>query len=501
MVKLKKKLKARGIEALFLIGFVVVALSFQNQMNYERQCRTMMMEQAADLSWKEKKLSVYQTRKIPDDGKKELGLHAISAVLIDADSGRVLYGKNENEARPMASTTKIMTCIIALEQADLSDQVTVSHYAAARPKVKLYMKSGEKYRLKDLLYSIMLESHNDSAAAIAESIGSRELGEQVTGETSEEDSRRYLKAFAGLMNQKVAEIGCENTWFITPNGLDAKEEVEVKKPDGSVVMEEKVHSTTAKELALILRYCMKESKQSAAFLEITGTKNYSFSSVSENPRSFTCINHNAFLSMMEGAFTGKTGFTNNAGYCYVGALKRDERTYIVALLGCGWPNNKSYKWSDTRVLMEYGLEHYEKKTLELSEKTPKILVGDGVPGCGNLSCPCVLDTYVDWGDGKYTCLLSDEDTLCSRLKLCPQNTVGKYLYWNAPVRKTMKIGTLDLVLNGETVQSYPVCVSQSAEKVSTFMCWKKIVRFFLFSKRKESCVLSANIIQLYSAEI
>ncbi|MDD6207347.1 MAG: D-alanyl-D-alanine carboxypeptidase [Clostridiales bacterium] len=478
MERLKRKLKARGIEAVFLIGFAILALTVQNQLNEEQQYRKTVQEQAADLSWKERELSVYQNGNVSGAEKTKLGLYATSAVLIDADSGRVLYGKNENEVRPMASTTKIMTCIIALEQADLSDQVTVSGYAAARPKVKLFMKRGENYQLKDLLYSIMLESHNDSAAAIAEYIGSRKLGEKVTGQTSEEDSRRYLNAFAGLMNQKAEEIGCENTWFITPNGLDATEEIEVKKPDGSVGVEEKVHSTTAKELALILRYCIRESSKKDLFLEITGTKTYSFSSLSENPRSFSCTNHNAFLSMMDGAFTGKTGFTNNAGYCYVGALKRDERTYIVALLGCGWPNHKSYKWSDTRVLMEYGLEQYQKKTWELSERTPGILVGDGVAECGNLSCPCVLGTYVDWGDGTFTCLLSDEDTLCSKLELCPQNTVGRFLYWNAPIAKTQQIGTLDLVLNGETVQSYPVCVSKSAGKVTLPLCWQKIVRMF-----------------------
>ncbi|MDE7276814.1 MAG: D-alanyl-D-alanine carboxypeptidase, partial [Lachnospiraceae bacterium] len=101
----------------------------------------------------------------------QLQLYAQAAVLMDADSGRVLYGKNENEVLPMASTTKIMTCILALEYGNPDDIVEVSAYAASMPKVKLYMQEGEKYRLEDLLYSLMLESHNDSAVAIAEAVG------------------------------------------------------------------------------------------------------------------------------------------------------------------------------------------------------------------------------------------------------------------------------------------------------------------------------------------
>lgn len=111
-----------------------------------------------------------------------------------------------------------------------------------------------------------------------------------------------------------------------------------------------------------MRYCIKESPQKEAFLNITRTQSYTFWDI-EKKRSFSCNNHNAFLSMMEGALSGKTGFTAKAGYCYVGALKREEKTLIVALLACGWPNNKTYKWKDTVKLMEYGLNQYEQKSL------------------------------------------------------------------------------------------------------------------------------------------
>lgn len=274
-----------------------------------------------------------------------LKLYAQSAILMDAGSGRILYEKNGFQKMPMASTTKIMTCILALEYGNLDDYVEVSAYAAGMPKVKLGMRSGEAYRLEDLLYSLMLESHNDSAVAIAEHIGGS------------------VEGFAKMMNQKARDLGCYDTYFITPNGLDAS----AVTGDG----ENRIHSTTAADLASIMTYCIMNSPKKDDFLKITGTASYQMSdyknengSYIQGSRSFFCSNHNAFLNMMDGALSGKTGFTGKAGYCYVGALQRGERTYIVALLACGWPNNKSYKWSDTKALMNYGLENYEYHALD-----------------------------------------------------------------------------------------------------------------------------------------
>ena len=148
-------------------------------------------------------------------------LYARSAVLMDADTGRILFGKNAQEQMPMASTTKIMTLLVTLENADLDGTVTVSSYAASMPDVQLNIREGEQYRLKDLCYSLMLESHNDSAVAIAE---------HVAGS---------VETFADMMNQKARDLGCYHTYFITPNGLDAQDE-------------RGVHSTTAEDLARIM---------------------------------------------------------------------------------------------------------------------------------------------------------------------------------------------------------------------------------------------------------
>ena len=183
----------------------------------------------------------------PVQTKDELNLYAQSAVLMDASTGRILYGKNEDLVRPMASTTKIMTCIVALEYGNLSDTVTASQKAASQPKVHLGVYKGETFTLKDLLYSLMLESHNDAAMMIAEHVGGS------------------MEEFAELMNQKAKDLGCNNTYFITPNGLDAKEE-----KDGQV----KEHSTTAADLAKIMNYCIGQSPKKEEFLEITGTQSY-----------------------------------------------------------------------------------------------------------------------------------------------------------------------------------------------------------------------------------
>lgn len=278
-------------------------------------------------------------------------LHAKSVVLMDGDTGRVLYGKEEETILPNASTTKILTCILALEHANLDDTVEVSKEAASMPDVQLNIVSGEHYRLEDLLYSLMLESHNDSAVAIAQYI------EKKTG----------ISSFSDLMNEKAKSIGCTNTHFVTPNGLDGDSYVKGKG----------AHETTAKDLALIMRYCVTQSEKKDEFLTITRTASHSFTDI-EKKRSFTVNNHNAYLSMDEDALSGKTGFTNKAGFCYVGAVKKGEKTLIVSLLACGWPPHKTYKWMDMKALIQYGNEHYEMKEFTApKENLPNLFIKNG----------------------------------------------------------------------------------------------------------------------------
>lgn len=366
-------------------------------------------------------------------------LHALSAVLMDGISGRVLYGKNAEEPRAMASTTKIMTCILILEQCNLEETAVTSAYAASMPKVHLGATEGEEFHVKDLLYSLMLESHNDSAVILAEHAG---------GNVSE---------FAGKMNEKAREIGCEDTWFITPNGLDAQEEVqgEVKK-----------HHTTATDLGKIMRYCISQSPRKEEFLEITRTPSYSFQDVS-GKRSFSCNNHNAFLSMMKGALSGKTGFTSEAGYCYIGALEQDGKTLIVALLGCGWPNHKDYKWQDTRALMEYGLEHYtlhsfsEAKLPQIPSAIP-VQNGQGEK-LGEMAQ--VSAVRIETEDMQMLLGVGDEVKTIYRGKT----------FLKAPVKEGDRIGEISYELNGETWKTEEVVAGNDVEKIDYAWCLKQTV--------------------------
>lgn len=351
-------------------------------------------------------------------------LYALSACLMDADSGRILFGKEENVRRANASTTKIMTLIVTLEHADLNEVVTFSDYAASQPDVQLNGASGEQFLLKDLCFSLMLESHNDSAVAIAE---------HVAGS---------VEAFAGLMNEKAAELGCTDTYFITPNGLDKEDE------NG-------FHGTTAADLARIMSYCINESPMKETFLEITQTPSYSFSNI-EKTRNYSCNNHNRFLTMMDGAISGKTGFTGNAGYCYVGALRRDDRTYVVALLGCGWPNNKNYKWSDTRQLMQYGIDSFEKVNLldiEIPKEAEYPLEIKGAK-TKDESRIKMADVQCETDGMQMENILIRKDE-CIEFKLERKQSL------KAPVEAGTTVGTLEYILNGQVVREEDIVLKDS----------------------------------------
>lgn len=363
-------------------------------------------------------------------------LYARSAVLMDAESGRILFGKNGQEEMPMASTTKIMTCILALENGEVSEPVSVSREAASQPAVKLGMKSGQKFYLKDLLYSLMLESHNDSAVAIAEHVGGS------------------VRGFAEMMNRKAEELGCDSTYFITPNGLDAQDE------NG-------IHHTTAEDLAEIMKYCIMDSPKKKEFLEITRTDTYTFSDC-DGTGSYSCNNHNTFLKMMEGALSGKTGFTADAGYCYVGALRRDERTFIVALLACGWPNNKGYKWSDTRKLMTYGIDNYFYT--EISPELPRetISVKNGFAGGFPNKEP--VEAELKLGGGTQKLLIKKTEEIERETDL-PEEI-------SAPVKEGDQMGELIYTLDGRIVAVYPAFAAEDIEVRDFSVCMSYIADQF-----------------------
>lgn len=364
-------------------------------------------------------------------------LHALSAVLMDGATGRVLFEKEGQVARPNASTTKVLTCILALENARGDEIVETSARAAGQPDVQLNMIEGEKFYMEDLLHSLMLRSHNDAAVAIAEHISGS------------------VEKFAVRMNEKAKELGCKNTHFITPNGLDESDA-------GGV------HSTTAEDLAKIMSYAI----QNETFLKITQTREYRFWDV-EHKRQFQVTNANAFLDMMDGVISGKTGFTADAGYCYVCALKRDGRVFVVALLGCGWPNHKTYKWADSREILTYGLENYENRSLWQEPNLTALPVEDAVPPEGQLK---------GGNQAELCCVHTDKEEKMQALLRKDERIQMKYRLpekLKAPVKKGQKVGEIQYYLDGKVICQFPVVTCASVDKLDFTWCVEQIFhRFF-----------------------
>ena len=363
-------------------------------------------------------------------------LHALSAVLMDGDSGRVLYEKDGKTPLANASTTKVLTCIVALESSPGDDYVQVSQNAASQPEVRLGLQKGEQYYLEDLLYSLMLKSHNDTAVAIAEHCGGT------------------VEGFARMLNRKAKQIGCKDTYFITPNGLDAQDE------NGK-------HHTTAEDLALIMRYAIKNK----TFLHISQTRDYTFSEIT-GKRTFSVHNANALLDMMDGVLAGKTGYTSQAGDCYVCAWEEEGKTFVVSLLGCGWPNHKTYKWSDTKKLLSYGAYNYDYETYWQEPHTSKILVTDGVENMQNIGEKVYLrgKCSVTSEDREKEILLKKGEAVTCKTEI-PQKV-------SAPVLKGEKLGHIAYYLDGKLIASYPVYAERSVEKISFKWYTEKVFHDF-----------------------
>lgn len=351
------------------------------------------------------------------ESSEKLSLHARSALLLDASNNRVLYEEDGYKEVAMASTTKIMTCIVALENSSLDDVVTVSSYAAKMPDVQLNVKPGDQFYLRDLLYSLMLESHNDVAVAIAEHVGGS------------------VDGFAIMMNDKARQLECQHTNFITPNGLDAEG-----------------HFTTAKDLAVIASYAIKNP----TFIEITNTSTHEFKEIKKG-KSYHVSNKNRFLYLMEDAIGIKTGFTNDAGYCFVGAIQKSDRTLISVVLGCGWPPNKNLKWSDTKELMAYGIKDFEEKQIFQEANLNPVFVKDGQQKYEPLDI-----------DGNLSLLMRDGE------KISIEYYIPKEL--QAPIKANSVVGNAIYYINGIQYANIPIYTTQDILKIDFNFCFDKIMR-------------------------
>ena len=276
---------------------------------------------------------------------------AKGAVLIDADSGLVLFAQNADRRLPMASTTKVMTTLLALENAKLDEMVTAGKNAAGVPGTSLYLSRGETLSMEHMLYGLMLRSGNDAAVAVAE---------HIAGSVS---------AFADMMNAKAEALGA-NAHFVNPHGLDA---------DG--------HGISALGLALVMRAAM----QNEAFRKITGTRRKIIPWVG-NEYSRVLENKNKLLKTYDGATGGKTGYTGKAGRCLVFSAKRDGLSLIGAVLNCP-------TWFDTATtLLDYGFENYRSESaLETGQPVDAVTVKGGVSELVNAIADGPLRTAVPIG--------------------------------------------------------------------------------------------------------
>lgn len=400
------------ISAILLsISISLAALSFWSHLNMLLSSQppfTVNGKSDVDTEYSFPASSLGVTKKASSEPKS---LHAAASCLIDADSGRILFGKAENKKLPMASTTKIMTCILALEHGNPEDIVTFSDYAASMPDVQLNARAGETFLLKDLLYSLMLESHNDTAVAIAEHIGGS------------------VEQFADLMNEKAVELGLTSTHFVTPNGLDDPE-----------------HYTTAKELCLLAAYALENSE----FCEIIQTPDHSFQSQNKH-RSFTANNHDSFLNSYKGAIGVKTGFTGDAGYCFCGAAKRGDTILVSSVLACGWPPHKTYKWADTTALMNYGFDSFSSVSMPDSPALPTIHAAAGTQSKLHLKRSSQRELN--------TILMTAEDSL----RICYELPDTVY----APIRAGDIIGYEHYYLNDTLLYRIPLVASHEIKEADS----------------------------------
>ncbi len=254
------------------------------------------------------------TLETSSDTLGKMSINSRAYIVLDRNTNTVLLEKNSNQKRKMASTTKIMTATVVIENCDLSETVTIPKMAAATGGSRLGLKTNDKITVRDLLFGLMLKSGNDAAVALALHVGGS------------------LDGFAVLMNNKAKELGFKNTNFETPHGLDSAN-----------------HYTTAYELALLSNYAMKNK----TFANIVGTKSYT---ITINGYPKTIENTNELLGYFSGVYGIKTGFTNGANRCLVSCCKRGELDVICVVLGA---DTKKFRTTDSIKLLEYTFQNFE----------------------------------------------------------------------------------------------------------------------------------------------
>lgn len=379
-------------------------------LNYNTICYANL-KNINDIENNEEKNETVQVSKTAND---EPVVNAKIGLIFDRSSKTILYEKNGLKQVPMASTTKIMTAIVVLENANLSDIVTVDKKAAGTGGSRLGLKVNDKITVHDLLYGLMLCSGNDAAVALANHIGGS------------------IEGFADMMNKKAKELGCVNSHFITPHGLD-----------------QEGHYTTAYELACITDYALNIPK----FKEIVSTKGYT---VTINAQSKAITNTNELLGNMDGVYGVKTGFTNGANRCLVTAYKSGDLDIITVVLGA---DTKKIRTTDSINLIEYAYKNYQVINLEeivqekfeswkqLNEK--RIYINKGKSNTIHIELEemknktmAIKNTDIDSITIEINCLY----------------------YFEAPVEEKTTVGNVKIKLKDETIGTLTILSKENIEK-------------------------------------
>lgn len=387
-----------------IIIFIILITSIFNVYGYN--------EEEAIIEWQYFNEIQGEITQASTDASKEPETHSRAVVVYDRYSKTVIYGKNENDVRAMASTTKIMTAIILIENADLSQTVEVSKKAGNTGGSRLGLKAGDKITLNDLLYGLMLCSGNDAAVQIAETVGGS------------------IEGFAEMMNKKAKELGLNNTSFVTPHGLD-----------------ENGHHTTAYELAVLTDYALNNT----TFAKVVNTKYYT---VSINGKPKDLSNTNELLGYLQGVNGVKTGFTNNALRCLVTSTKREDFNIITVVLGA---DTKKIRTMDSIKLIEYTYKNYEqidisklvKSEYEKWRKNYTIEINKGIKN----------DVQTKLGEQKYKIYpIKKTDKENISIEIHDIN------YVEAPLLKDSKLGYIEIKINNKVIYTIDILADEDVRK-------------------------------------
>lgn len=329
-------------------------------------------------------------------------INARHAVVIDRSSKNILYGKNENEQCKMASTTKIMTAIVVLENCDnLNQIVTISKKSAGTGGSRLGLSTNDTITVENLLYGLMLVSGNDAAVALAEFIGGD------------------IEKFSLMMNEKASSLGLKNTNFETPHGLDSDN-----------------HYTTAYELALLANYALNNP----TFSKIVKTSNYT---VNINGSAKTLNNTNELLGYLDGVYGVKTGFTNGANRCLVTSCKRDNLDIICVVLGCDTKKNRTL---DSIKLINYTFDNFTMVNIQeiITQNFNTWKNGISNSFTINKGITSTLDLYYNENNLPYTSLAVYNNSVNNI-----STPIEYKANYQAPLISGTKIGTMEILIDNK----------------------------------------------------